>query len=295
MRKKILLYSIFYFSFISCESYKKDIQNNINIDSTLQVKATTILENKLSELNALSGQAIIMEVQTGQIKAMVGLERKDSANYQSSENLPQNHTLGLIKPLSILAALETGKVKLSDTVNVGNGVYSDNGIEIKDHNWQRGGYGTITIQQGLAVSSEIAVYKTIEKAFGSEQAYQAQLNKMGINLDSLTTLKMLTLYNDIAKNGNIASKANTDSLKQALKYVVTDGLGQTAKSEKVQVAGKTGTLQLENGSYIVEFCGYFPADNPQYSIIVSINKEDLPAAGFMAGDVFRQIVDYMNK
>ena len=282
--------------FLSCKNRKDNTTSKISvIDSTLQSKVAYILENKLSELNALSGQAIIMEVQTGQIKAMIGIERKDSATYQPSENLPQTQTLGLIQPLSILAALETGKVKLSDTVNVGNGVYSNNGIEIKDHNWQRGGYGTITIQQGLAVSSEIAVYKTIDKAFGSEQAYKAQLNKMGINLDSLTTLKMLTLYNDIAKNENIASKANTDSLKQALKYVVTDGLGQTAKSEKVQVAGKTGTLQLEDGSYIVEFCGYFPAGNPQYSIIVSINKEDLPAAGFMAGDVFKQIVDYMNK
>lgn len=261
----------------------------------MQVQTSYILEDKLSELNALSGQAIIMEVQTGQIKAMVELERKDSANYQPSENLPRTQTLGLIQPLSILAALETGKVKLSDTVNVGNGIYSDNGIEIKDHNWQRGGYGTITMQQGLAVSSEIATYKTIEKSFGSEQAYKSQLNKMRINLDSLNTLKMLTLYNDIAKNGDIASKANTDSLKQALKNVVTDGLGQSAKSEKVQVAGKTGTLQLEDGSYIIEFCGYFPTDNPLYSIIVSINKEDLPAAGFMAGDVFRQIVDYMNK
>lgn len=279
----------------SCQSRQQETNTISTIDTDLQVQISYILEDKLSELNALSGQAIIMEVQTEQIKAMVKLERKDSTNYQPSENLPQTQTLGLIQPLSILAALETGKVKLSDTVNVGNGIYSDNGIEIKDHNWQRGGYGTITIQQGLAVSSEIAVYKTIDKVFGSEQAYQAQLNKMGINLDSLNTLKMLTLYNDIAKNGNIASKANTDSLKQALKYVVTDGLGQTAKSEKVQVAGKTGTLQLKDGSYIVEFCGYFPNDNPQYSIIVSINKEDLPAAGFMAGNVFRQIVDYMNK
>lgn len=293
--KNIITILLIFCSLSSCKhKLNQDKQFNI-VNTTLQSKAISILESKLSELNALSGQAIIMEVQTGQIKAMIGIERKDSATYQPSENLPQTQTLGLIQPLSILAALETGKVKLSDTVNVGNGIYSDNGIEIKDHNWQRGGYGTITIQQGLAVSSEIAVYKTIDKAFGSEQAYKAQLNKMGINLDSLTTLKMLTLYNDIAKNENIASKANTDSLKQALKYVVTDGLGQTAKSEKVQVAGKTGTLQLEDGSYIVEFCGYFPAGNPQYSIIVSINKEDLPAAGFMAGDVFKQIVDYMNK
>ena len=293
--KNIITILLIFCSLSSCKhKLNQDKQFNI-VNTTLQSKAISILESKLSELNALSGQAIIMEVQTGQIKAMIGIERKDSATYQPSENLPQTQTLGLIQPLSILAALETGKVKLSDTVNVGNGVYSNNGIEIKDHNWQRGGYGTITIQQGLAVSSEIAVYKTIDKAFVNEQAYKAQLNKMGINLDSLTTLKMLTLYNDIAKNENIASKANTDSLKQALKYVVTDGLGQTAKSEKVQVAGKTGTLQLEDGSYIVEFCGYFPAGNPQYSIIVSINKEDLPAAGFMAGDVFKQIVDYMNK
>lgn len=293
--KKIIILFICIVTFTAYILNKHETKHTSAIDSTLQVKAISILENKLSELNALSGQAIIMEVQTGQIEAMVGLERKDSANYQPCENLPQKQALGLIQPLSILAALETGKVKLSDTVDVGNGIYSTNEIEIKDHNWHRGGYGTITIQQGLAVSSEIATYKTIEKAFGSEQAYQAQLKKMGINLDSLNTLKMLTLYNEIAKNGNIASKANTDSLKQALKYVVTDGLGQSVKSEKVQVAGKTGALQLEDGSYIVEFCGYFPADNPQYSIIVSINKEELPAAGFMAGNVFKQIVNYMNK
>ena len=63
----------------SCK-YKeyKNKQLSSYIDSTLQVKATSILENKLSELNALSGQIIIMEVQTGYIKTMVGLERKDS-------------------------------------------------------------------------------------------------------------------------------------------------------------------------------------------------------------------------
>lgn len=83
----------------SCLNHKSE---NISLDSTLQAKATSILESKLSELNALSGQAIIMEVQTGQIKAMVGLERKDSATYQPSENLLQAQTLGLIQPLSIL-------------------------------------------------------------------------------------------------------------------------------------------------------------------------------------------------
>ena len=106
------------------------------------------------------------------------------------------------------------------------------------------------------------------------------------------------LYKDSTTviNPQIASQTNIDSLNQALEYVVTDGLGQPAKSDKVQIAGETGTVELEDGSYIVEFCGYFPTDAPQYSIIVSIHKEGLPASGgLMAGDVFRQIVDYMNE
>ena len=334
----------------ACQSNQHKVKSDSIIDSTLQVNTTSILKSKLSELNALSGQAIVMEAQTGNIKAMVGLERKDSADYQSCENFSQAHESALIQPISILTALETGKVKLSDTVDVSNGIYSIQDRELKDHNWHRGGYGEISIKQGLASSSNIAVYKTMEKAFGDDaQAYFNLLNNMsygkpdsiagianlkpayfitpkdsgwsdtafawfciGYN-QTITPIQMLTFYNAIANSGKmvqpqlykdsttvinpqIVSQANIDSLKQALEYVVTDGLGQPAKSDKIQIAGETGTVQLENGNYIVEFCGYFPADVPQYSIIVSIHKDGLPASGgLMAGDVFRQIVDYINE
>lgn len=64
----------------------------------------------------------------------------------------------------------------------------------------------------------------------------------------------------------------------------------------IRVAGATGTARFIDDSYAVEFCGYFPADNPKYSIIVSINKKEIPASGgLMAGDVFKQIVDIMNE
>lgn len=276
----------------ACQSSQHKVKSDSIIDSTLQVNTTSILKSKLSELNALSGQAIVMEAQTGNIKAMIGLERKDSADYQSCENFSQAYESALMQPISILAALETGKIKLADTVDVGDGIYICKGDTIKDHNWHRGGYGKITIKQGLASSSDIAVYKAMEIAFnGYTQAYYDQLKDMGIsNLD--TPLQILTTYNSIANNKN--NQANIDSLKQALEYVVTDGLGQPAKSDKVQIAGETGTIQLEDGSYIVEFCGYFPANAPQYSAIISIHKKELPASGgLMAGDVFRQIVNHM--
>ena len=347
MRHTILTI-IAFIGLASCQSKQETIELMSTIDSTLQVKVTSILENKLSELNALSGQTIIMEVQTGHIKAMVGLESTDSANYQPCENFSQAYESALIHPISILAALETGKVKLADTVDVGNGSYSIQDRELKDHNWHRGGYGEISIKQGLASSSNIAVYKTMEKAFGNNaQAYFNLLNNMsygkpdsiagianlkpayfvtpkdsgwsdtafawfciGYN-QTITPIQMLTFYNAIANSGKmvqpqlykdsttvinpqIVSQANIDSLKQALEYVVTDGLGQPTKSDKIQIAGETGTVQLENGNYIVEFCGYSPANAPQYSIIVSIHKDGLPASGgLMAGDVFKQITEYI--
>ena len=342
---------IILFLLVSCQSRQQVTENISTIDSILQVNVTSLLENKLSELDALSGQAIVMEVQSGQIKALVGLTKKDSTNYQSCENFSVWQSTGLMHPISLLVALETGKVKLSDKVDTGNGIYQIHGRELKDHNWHRGGYGELTVQEGLATSSNIAIYKTMEKAFGNNpQAYFNLLANMSYGKpDSITgianlkpahivtpkdnnwaksdfawssigynqqisPIQILTFYNAIANNGKmiqpqlykdsvvvinpqIASRASIDSLKKALVFNVTDGLGQPAKSDKVVVAGMQGTSSLSTNEdstkdmYAVEFCGYFPTDNPKYSIIVSINKAGLPASGeLMAGDVFKKIV-----
>ena len=338
--------------FTSCQCRQQVILPISTIDSILQVNATSTLEEKLSEINAQSGQVIVMEVQTGQIKALVGLTKKDSTNYQPCENFSIWQSTGLMHPISLLAALETGKVKLSDKVDTGNGIYQVQGRELKDHNWHRGGYGELTVQEGLATSSNIAIYKTMEKAFGNNpQSYFNLLANMSYGKpDSITgianlkpahivtpkdnnwaksdfawssigynqqisPIQILTFYNAIANNGKmiqpqlykdsvvvinpqIASRASIDSLKKALVFNITDGLGQHAKSDKVLVAGMQGTSSLSTnedstkGMYAVEFCGYFPTDNPKYSIIVSINKTGLPASGeLMAGDAFRQFVD----
>ena len=68
MKYVLLVYILLSISFLySCQSKKQNIEQTPTIDSILQIKGTSILENKLSEINALSGQVIIMEVQTGQI------------------------------------------------------------------------------------------------------------------------------------------------------------------------------------------------------------------------------------
>ena len=139
--KSRLLISTIMIGLVSCQSKQQATETISTIDSTLQTNATAIMGSKLSAINAQSGQVIVMEVQSGQIKALVGLTKKDSTNYQSCENFSVWQSTGLMHPISLLVALETGKVKLSDKVDTGNGIYQIHGRELKDHNWHRGGYG----------------------------------------------------------------------------------------------------------------------------------------------------------
>ena len=278
----ILLISIA--TFIACAKQKTEQVSAI--DSTLQIRVDSILQNKLSELDATTGQVIVMEVQTGDIKASVG---SDSILQES----------GLVRTASLLVALETKAVKLSDTIDVADGVLAVGKDTLCDHNWHRGGYGKITVEQGFAFSSNIANYKAVRKAFDNEQAFAEALTKYGYQVKDTSLVYNSLGYGILTtplQNLTFFNAASKTAIKQALEYAVSDGLAKPAQSDKVKVAGATGTIQLSNGEYAVEFCGYFPADNPKYSIIVSINKKGLPASGgLMAGDVFRQIVDIMDE
>ena len=271
-------------TFIACSPTRQKAEQVSAIDSTLQIRVDSILQNKLSELDATTGQVIVMEVQTGEIKASVG---SDSILQES----------GLVRTASLLAALETKAAKLSDTIDVADGFLAIGKDTLYDHNWHRGGYGKITVEQGFGLASNIANYKAVRKAFDNEQTFVEALAKYGYQVKDTSLV-----YNSLGygipttplQNLTFFNAASKTVIKQALEYSVSDGLAKPAQSDKVKVAGATGTIQLSNGEYAVEFCGYFPADNPKYSIIVSINKKGLPASGgLMAGDVFRQIVDYM--
>ena len=128
----------------------------------------------------------------------------------------------------------------------------------------------------------------------------------------ITPLQILAFYNAIANNGKmvkptfhkgetitikeqITSKENIGIIQQLLMQKVKDGLAHQAYSDKVSIAGEQGVVTIrgngDNTIYCLQFCGYFPSDNPQYSIIVSLNKKGLPASGGMAGEVIKQIIE----
>jgi cell division protein FtsI (penicillin-binding protein 3) len=163
----------------------KDIISTIDIN--IQDITEKVLTEKLKELDAESGTAVVMEVKTGEIKAITNMGRVregvwgETKNYAVSDLSEPGSTF---KVASMMVALEDGLVHPDDPVDVGNGVFQYGGFDLRDHNANRGGYGKITARRSIMYSSNIGVAKLILKAYGDNPGkYVDGLYRIGFNKD----------------------------------------------------------------------------------------------------------------
>ncbi|MDR2627201.1 MAG: transpeptidase family protein [Dysgonamonadaceae bacterium] len=353
--------------------------NGHDIVSTIDINIQDITEKallgKLREIDAESGTAVVMEVATGEIKAITNMERTREGAWAEARNhavADETEPGSTFKVASMMVALEDGVVRPTDSINTFDGKFPYADRTITDHNHHRGGYGMITAAQSILYSSNIGVARIILKAYEHQPGkYVEGIYKLGLHepLDleipgagrskirkpgnkakywSKTTLPwmsfgyetqippiyMLTFFNAIANDGKmlkpsfvkeirqddnikqrreplvirekICSPSTLNTIRRMLLDVVEDksATGHPVKSEHVLIAGKTGTAQIaEGGSYKnggtthqVSFCGYFPANRPQYSCIVVIRKprNGYPSGGTMSGGVFKRIAEEVN-
>ena len=135
------------------------------IDVSMQDLAERSLIEELKEINANVGVAIVMDVPTGDIKAIVNMEKCFDGEYREIHNHAVSDLLepgSVFKPASILVALDDGVVDTTYRVETAGGVWPMYGRGMKDHNWRKGGYGMLTLAQTLWYSSNIGVSRIID-------------------------------------------------------------------------------------------------------------------------------------
>ena len=161
------------------------------IDVGMQDIAEKALIDQLKEINASVGVAILMEVKTGEVKAIVNMTKGSDGVYREVKNNAVSDMMepgSTFKTASIMVALEDGYITPDQLVATKNGVYMMHGSPMKDHNWHRGGYGVIDITKVLMVSSNIGVSRVIDENYHNQpEKYVEGLYKLGIatplNLD----------------------------------------------------------------------------------------------------------------
>ena len=135
------------------------------IDVSMQDLAERSLIEELKEINANVGVAIVMDVPTGDIKAIVNMEKCFDGEYREIHNHAVSDLLepgSVFKPASLLVALDDGVVDTTYRVETGCGVWQMYGRDMKDHNWRKGGYGMLTFAKTLWYSSNIGVSRIID-------------------------------------------------------------------------------------------------------------------------------------
>lgn len=135
------------------------------IDVSMQDLAERALLKELRLINANVGVAIVMEVKTGDVKAIVNMTKCADDDYHEIKNHAISDLLepgSVFKTASIMVALDDGVVDTTYRVETAGGVWPMYGREMKDHNWRRGGYGMLMLPQTLMVSSNIGVSRIID-------------------------------------------------------------------------------------------------------------------------------------
>lgn len=208
------------------------------IDIRMQDLAEHALLKQLIKHQAESGCVVLMEVETGHVKAIANLTNVRDTVYDETYNdaISRSSEPGsTFKLFNMIALMEGGYVKLTDTVDTKGGKVQVGPKLVKDSH--EGGYGKITVARGFEVSSNTVIAQVLYKAFKDKpMEYIQRLKQLGIDqklaielanegaprlnqpgkkgwsgysLPSLsmgyevmmTPLQVLTIYNAVANNG----------------------------------------------------------------------------------------------
>ena len=157
------------------------------IDVNIQDLAERSLVDELKLINGNVGVAVVMEVKTGDIKAIVNMAKCADGEYYEIKNSAVSDLLepgSVFKTASLMVALDDGVVDTTYTVDTGSGIWDMYGAKMRDHNWHRGGYQVLTLPQTLEYSSNIGVSRIIDKYYGKNpEKFVQGLDRIGIRED----------------------------------------------------------------------------------------------------------------
>lgn len=146
-----------------------DIHTTINLN--IQDVAENALLDQLKIHDAHHGCVILMEVETGEIKAIANLSKDGDGDYYEYYNYAIGESAepgSTFKLPSLVVALEDGYIKLNDSIDAGNGTADFHGETMRDS--KDGGHGKISVEEAFALSSNIGVMRIIEKYYANEPA-----------------------------------------------------------------------------------------------------------------------------
>jgi cell division protein FtsI (penicillin-binding protein 3) len=313
---------------------------SLTINGSLQAITDQALGNAVARMNADGGDIVVLDPNTGEIRAMAS-RRRDPLATAATAIIEPYQPGSTLKPFTAAALLARGKARVDEVIETYNGTYKTFGRTIHDvHTAPR-----LSLADVIRFSSNVGIVRFSERltpreqyeslrdfGFGSPTGipYPGEAGgrlrppsgwskqspaslAMGYEI-SVTPLQLALAYASIANGGEllepqlvkevrdlegkvvysstrrvvrrVLTPQGAAQLRGLLTGVVDSGTAKDAEMSTFAVGGKSGTVRGMSkgryvaGSYTASFVGLFPAENPQYVIIV---KLDNPKGSYYGG------------
>ena len=304
----------------------------LTINGALQEISDRALGNAVSAMGADGGDIVVLDPNTGEIRAMAS-RRRDPLSTAAMAIIEPYQPGSTLKPFLAAALLARGKARVDEVIETFNGTYRTFGRTIHDvHSAPR-----LSLADVIRFSSNIGIVRFSERltpreqyeslrdfGFGTPTGVPYPLESSGLLREprywskqspaslamgyeiSVTPLQLALAYGSIANGGELLEPSlvkevrdldgnvlytgkrrvvrrvltpqGAAQLRRLLTGVVDSGTAKDAEMSTFAVGGKSGTVRGMSrgryvaGSYTASFVGLFPADNPQYVILVKLDN-----------------------
>lgn len=255
--------------------------------------------NMMLETDGIYGQIAVIDATTSEVLAWASLEKQldDECDWCGDMvYVPFKNkicTTDIIVPFMAAKCLEVSNTPLDKMVDIGCGILEVNdSLQIRDHNWRRGGYGKVTFGKALLMMSRIGMYKAFMTMPNGTDLWEEACDTIHKSNAIELAMTFNQMYHQKSSLGYVKKIANG--------IFEETGIQHRLAPRGIKLAGMYNILQCEDNNRSSDeftFVGCFPADNPKYTIsMVVVRPHKLPATiGMLSKEVNLLIEWLMNR
>lgn len=252
--------------------------------------------NMWLETDGIYGQLAVVDAETSEVLAWASLEKRldgtcewcgDMVYVPFRKNVCSTD---IFVPFIAAKCLEESNAPLGKMVDTGCGILEVNdSLQIRDHNWRRGGYGKVTFEKALLMKSRIGMYKAFETMSNGADLWEQACD---------TIPKSNAIGLAMSFNQMYHQKSSLDYVKKiAAGIFEKNGIQHRLAPKGIKLAGMYNILQCDENKRSSDeftFVGCFPADNPNYIVsMVVVRPHKLPATFGMLNKEVNQLVEWL--
>lgn len=298
------------------------------IDSEINQFTDKMLTDLKEKNLADSGLIMVVNTHTGYIKAA---SEVGCANKNIMDNFRKSECSCAVKVATWLAALESGRITLSDTVDTYNGIYTVYGRALKDSPKNR--HGKMNYHDAFVQQSNIATYLAASAAYkNNTDSLINGIRLTGLNVPKrnfkdrtefvwaslgygykITPWEMIEYVNGIANGGTIVKLMSINGLVQVVEDRMADARNIQGIRQIFENKENLNKLNLPDGTqagaictvtappdsksdagYKVELYGYLPIDKPKYTVYICAYKQNADELYGAVGELYASMIKFLS-